>query len=192
MQRQEMLDTALDLFSQKGYHNVTMHEIANKAEFAVGTLYKFFKNKEDLYSALILEKTEGFYQTIVGALEEGDDEIDKLRKYIQARGAVFRANVPMIRLYFSEAYGESHNLFAELNMKIRQRRDETLTMIASVFASGMRKNLFKRTAEPAFLAVALEGITTAFLFKWLEEPESHPFPEDPDTILNILFKGLAE
>ncbi|HOO47402.1 MAG TPA: TetR/AcrR family transcriptional regulator, partial [Deltaproteobacteria bacterium] len=105
MQRQEMLDTALDLFSQKGYHNVTMHEIANKAEFAVGTLYKFFKNKEDLYSALILEKTEGFYQTIVGALEEGDDEIDKLRKYIQARGAVFRANVPMIRLYFSEAYG---------------------------------------------------------------------------------------
>src|SRR5660397_90232 len=40
-QRQEMLAAALDLFSKKGYRNVSMHEIAEKAEFAVGTLYKF-------------------------------------------------------------------------------------------------------------------------------------------------------
>ncbi|MEN6472395.1 MAG: helix-turn-helix domain-containing protein, partial [Syntrophaceae bacterium] len=53
-QRQEMLEAALGLFSDKGYHNVTMHEIAEKAEFAIGTLYKFFRNKEDLYRTLIL------------------------------------------------------------------------------------------------------------------------------------------
>ena len=55
-QRQEMLAAALDLFSEKGYHNVSMHEVAEKAEFAIGTLYKFFRNKEDLYKALIMEK----------------------------------------------------------------------------------------------------------------------------------------
>ena len=42
-QRQEMLAAALDLFSEKGYHNVSMHEVAGKAEFAIGTLYKFFR-----------------------------------------------------------------------------------------------------------------------------------------------------
>ena len=42
--RKEMLDAALKLFSEKGFHNVSMHEIAQKAEFAIGTLYKFFKN----------------------------------------------------------------------------------------------------------------------------------------------------
>lgn len=41
--RAEILQAALELFSQKGYHNVSMHEIAARAEFAVGTLYKFFK-----------------------------------------------------------------------------------------------------------------------------------------------------
>ncbi|HAO20045.1 MAG TPA: TetR/AcrR family transcriptional regulator, partial [Desulfobacteraceae bacterium] len=37
-QRREMLDAALKLFSEKGFHNVSMHEIARNAEFAIGTL----------------------------------------------------------------------------------------------------------------------------------------------------------
>jgi hypothetical protein len=36
------------------------------------------------------------------------------------------------------------------------------------------------------------AIRRAFLFLWLEAPESHPYPEEPDTILDILFKGLVE
>jgi len=40
--RRQMLAAALDLFSEKGYHNVSMHEISKRAEFAIGTLYKFF------------------------------------------------------------------------------------------------------------------------------------------------------
>ena len=79
-QRRDMLDAALDLFTLKGYHNVTMHEIAEKAEFAVGTLYKFFKNKEDLYKALILERLEEFHQSIVAALEGQEDDVERLRR----------------------------------------------------------------------------------------------------------------
>ena len=68
-QRQEMLAAALDLFSQKGYHNVSMHEIAEKAEFAIGTLYKFFQNKEDLYKALVLEQCDKFEDALTQAIE---------------------------------------------------------------------------------------------------------------------------
>jgi DNA-binding transcriptional regulator YbjK len=50
--RQEILESALELFSEKGFHNITMHDIAKKSEFAVGTIYKFFSNKEELYKAL--------------------------------------------------------------------------------------------------------------------------------------------
>ncbi|OPX36689.1 MAG: hypothetical protein B1H13_14035 [Desulfobacteraceae bacterium 4484_190.3] len=58
--RAEILDVALELFSEKGFHNVTMQEISRKSEFSVGTLYKFFPNKEELYRALFLEKAEEF------------------------------------------------------------------------------------------------------------------------------------
>ncbi|NCC26054.1 MAG: TetR/AcrR family transcriptional regulator, partial [Deltaproteobacteria bacterium] len=48
-QRQDILAGALALFAEKGYHNVSMQEIAERTEFATGTLYKFFPSKEDLY-----------------------------------------------------------------------------------------------------------------------------------------------
>ena len=42
-QRKEIMDEALKLFSARGYHRVSMQDIAHEAEFAVGTLYKFLR-----------------------------------------------------------------------------------------------------------------------------------------------------
>src|SRR5512147_2422262 len=91
-QRQEMLETALALFSEKGYHNVSMHEIADHAEFAIGTLYKFFKNKEDLYKDLVLEQSEMFHDALMRAIEKPDDEVEKLRSFVRTKGELFRGN----------------------------------------------------------------------------------------------------
>jgi len=190
-QRKEMLAAALGLFSQKGYHNVSMQEIAQKAEFAIGTLYKFFKNKEDLYKALMLEQANKFDDELTKAIKEPDDEIEKLRNYARAKGELFRANVSMIRLYFAETRGASFNVMA-LDSEIRQQYYQFLQTLASVFERGIRRKRFKNIADPYYLAIALDSITNAFLFLWVEAPERHPYPEDPDTILAILFKGLVE
>jgi AcrR family transcriptional regulator len=191
-QRKEMLAAALELFSKKGYRKVSMHEIAEKAEFAIGTLYKFFQNKEDLYKALILEKFYLFHEALTKAIEEPVDEIQKLRNYVKAKGEVFRANLPMIRLYFAETHGARFNVLAGFDADIQQRRRDFMHRFASIFESAMQVGRFKRIADPYHLAVALDSITNAFLLLWLDEPEIHPYPEDPDTVLNILFKGLLD
>ncbi len=190
-QRQEILASAIELFSEKGYHNVSMHEIAEKAEFAIGTLYKFFKNKEDLYKALILGQAEKFHDALTKAIEEPDDEIEKLRNYVRAKGAVFRANVSIVRLYFAETGGASFNVMAGLDSEIRKRYGRFLQTLGSIFESGIKRKRFKKIADPYHLAVALDSLTNAFLFLWLEAPDRHPYPENPDTILDILLKGLV-
>jgi TetR/AcrR family transcriptional regulator len=189
-QRTEMLDAALELFSEKGYHNVSMHEIARKSEFAIGTLYKFFKNKEDLYKALMLEKFDTFHETLVRAVEEADDEIQKLQNYVRAKGQISRDNVSVVRLYFGETRGASFSIMAGLDREIRQRYEQILEILTATFRRGIKRRRFVKIADPYSLAVALESLTNAFLFLWLEAPERHPYPENPDSILNILFKGL--
>jgi len=190
--RQEILETALELFSEKGFHNVSMQEIAQKAEFAVGTMYKFFENKEDLYKALVMEQSDKFHSALTEAIEASYDEIEKLRNYVRAKGEVFAANVQMIRLYFAETRGASFNVRAGLDPEIRERYGHFLKTLATVFASGMEKKRFKRIADPYQLAVALDSLCNAFLFLWLETSERCPYPEDPDVILDILFKGLVD
>ena len=189
-QRQDMLAAALQLFSEKGYHNVSMHEIAQNSEFAIGTLYKFFKNKEDLYKALMLEQADKSVEALTKAIEEPDDEVEKLRNYVRAKRQFFHENVSMVRLYFAETRGASFNITAGLDREIRDRYGHLVETLASIFKSGIDRKRFVKIADPYHLAVAMESLTNGFLFLWLEAPERHPYPEDPDAILNILFKGL--
>ena len=191
-QRHDMLSAALELFSEKGYHNISMHEIAARAEFAVGTIYKFFKNKEDLYKALVLEQSDKFHDTLTQAIEAPDDEIEKLRNYVRAKGEVFQANASMIRLYFAETRGASFNIMAGLDSEIREQYDIFLQKLAMVFEEGIKNKRFKKISDPYYLAIAIESITNAFLFLWLQAPERHPYPENPDVILDILFKELMD
>ncbi|WP_449244808.1 TetR/AcrR family transcriptional regulator [Desulfobacca acetoxidans] len=191
-QRQEILATALDLFSQKGYHNVSVQEIAEKSEFAIGTLYKFFQNKEDLYKALVRELCDKFEDSIMRAIEQPQDEVEKLRSYVRAKTEVFHRNLPFIRLYLAESRGASFNLKAGLDDELRKRYYNSLESIADIFASGIKNQRFKNIADPYYLAVTLSSVIDAFLLLWLDAPERHPYPEDPDAILDIFFKGLLE
>lgn len=189
-QRDEMLAAALALFSEKGYHNVSMQEIAEKAEFAVGTLYKFFKNKEDLYKALISAQADRFHAALTEALTAEGNAVERLRAYVQAKRKIYMDNAACIRLYFAEHRGASFNIKAGLDSDIRARCEITLHRLESVFADGMATGLFRRTADPYHLALALDSLCNAFLFHWLEEQQ--PYPESPDTLLNIFFNGLME
>ena len=191
-QRQEMLAAAFDLFSQKGYHNVSMHEIAVKAEFAIGTLYRFFDNKEDLYKALVLEQCDKFEDAVARAIGDGDDEVEKLRNYVRTKGERFRENLPFVRLFLAESRGASFNIKAGLDEELRKRYYAFLERLALIFDSGIKNKRFKNITDPYHLAVALDSVVDAFLLLWLDAPERHPFPEDPDTILDIFLKGLVD
>ena len=191
-QRQEMLAAALDLFSQKGYHNVSMQEIAEKAEFAIGTLYKFFQNKEELYKALVLEQCDKFEDALIQAIETPDEEIEQLRNYVRSRIERFRSNLPFVRLFLAESRGVSFNIKAGLNEELRKRYYDFLERLAAIFDRGIKNQRFKKIADPYYLAAALDSIVDASLLLWLDAPERHPYPEDPDAILDIFFKGLID
>ncbi len=192
-QRREILAAALDLFSEKGFHNVCIHEIAEKAEFAIGTLYKFFQNKEDLYKALVLEECEKYHDTIVRILDAPGDEIDKLRNYVRVKGELFCSNLPFVRLYVTESRGVSFSIKATgIYEEVRKSYYDFLEKLVSVIDSGIRNKRFRQIADPRNLAFALDSVVNTFLLLWLESPERHPYPENPEAILNIFFKGMVE
>jgi AcrR family transcriptional regulator len=190
-QREEILAVALDLFSNKGYPSVSMQEISEKAEFAIGTLYKFFKSKEELYRALIREKSTCFHGALVEAIEAGSGEVEKLRNFVRVKGELFRANAAMIRIYFTETQGARHNFLAGFDCEMRDYREDILRRLASAFRSGMEAGLFRKGRDPYHLAAALEGLTNASLFLWLENPGRNAGLEDPDALLDLLLHGVA-
>ena len=189
-QRKEMLAAALNLFSEKGYHNVSMHEVAARAEFAIGTLYKFFRNKEDLYKALIMEMAAEYHHTLSSVLSRQGDVLTILTDYISAKAGIFAGNLATLRLYFSETQGASFNIKAGLDQGIRKLYDELVRQLASTLKKGIRENVLNKK-DPYYMAVALEGLTNAFLFCGLEDPDRHPYEANVSLIRDMFFKGVV-
>jgi len=187
-QRQEMLAAALELFSEKGYHNVSMQEIAKRSEFALGTLYKFFKNKEDLYKALMMEKAEEYHRILNDVLSVQNDTLIVVRDYIAAKARIFADNVATLRLYFAETRGASFNIKAGLDKDIRKLYDELIKRLSLVLEKGVRRKIFRKV-NPYYMAVALEGLTNAFLLCWLEDPAQHSYETNVPLITELFLKG---
>jgi len=168
-QREEILDTALRLFSEKGYHNVSMQEIAKQAEFGVGTIYKFFSNKQDLYRILIMETAEKWQRAVFQALEQERDPFQAIKEYIAVQRELFFANLPVVRLYYSETKGACYSMRPGFDQDLLKLRDERIKKLGSVFEAGIKERVF-RDLDPNHMSLALHGIIDAFLYRMMEDP----------------------
>jgi len=189
--RKEILDTALRLFSENGYHNVSMHRIAQEAEFSIGTLYNFFKDKEDLYHALVMELAREFERELTAALDGPGDEAARIRAYIQTKGRILMNNVPMLRIYFLETRGAIFDAKTGLDLEVRALYERFLKRLARVFASGTKKGLFKRMLKPYYMACVLESITNTFLLLWLEDPGKHPYTKNVEKVTTLFLENIT-
>lgn len=73
-----IMDAASKVFFQRGYTRATIEEIASSAELSVGTIYLYFKNKEELYISLIFEGMEMFASRFKKILESDASTHDKV------------------------------------------------------------------------------------------------------------------
>ena len=188
-QRGEILDTALRLFSEKGFHNVSMQEIAKQAEFGVGTLYKFFTSKQDLYKVLIMDTAEKWQRAVIQVQEQERNPVRALKRYIAIQRKLFFDNLPVVRLYYSETKGACFNIRAGFDQDLLKLRDERIKKLASVFEIGIKQNVF-RDLDPYHMALALHGIIDAFLFRMMEDPSRFQKRDELSDAAEIFLGGV--
>lgn len=168
-----------------------MHRIAEESEFSIGTLYNFFRDKEDLYRALVLDLAREFERELTAALETEADETERIRSYIRAKGRLLMNNVPMLRIYFFETRGAIFDVKTGLDLEVRALYERFLKRLARVFASGTKKGLFKRMLKPYYMACLLESITNTFLLLWLEDPKRHPYTKNVEDATRLFLENIV-
>jgi TetR/AcrR family transcriptional regulator len=188
-QREEILRTALKLFSEKRYHNVSMHDIAREAEFGIGTLYKFFSNKEDLYRALIMELAEKFHHAIGQAVVQERNPLRAIKRCISVHEELFFDHLPVVRLYYAETKGARFNVKAGFDQDLLRLHEEGVKKLALVFERGVKEKIF-RAIDPYHMALALEGVINAFLFRMMEDPTRFRKKGRLSDAANIFLNGV--
>ena len=136
--RQQILDVARRLFLEKGYFEVRMDEIAAGAELAIGTLYLYFHNKDEIYASLCSEALDILNHLLAEAEEKGGSYQERLE-------AIGRAY-----LRFYREYGSYYDIVSfvglgfkriglspELEKRITEKSDAAIEKLETLVKAGI-------------------------------------------------------
>ena len=170
-----ILDVAGEMFAKRGFFKVTMKDIAERAEFALGTVYSFFKGKQNLYQQAIEQKVNELVALVSVAMADKTSPVLIVKGFIEAKLRFFFDNLDFVRLYFVEMHGPP--LYGEraLSIALEDKYRALLDRVSSALERGMSEGIFAE-ASPKALATAIDGQTSAIVFSWLREVS----PDSPE------------
>jgi AcrR family transcriptional regulator len=187
--REEILSAAEKVFAAKGFFPTTMSDIARKAEFGTGTLYKYFKSKEELYFTLIEEKVEEVNRLVNAELSKKTSAIERMRKALELQFEFVERNRDFFRIYISERNRFEWTVKDELGKGLHEKMVTYIHILAEVMRQGIEEGEFK-SMNPIDLAHAWVGMVNSFVFEWLISREDYPLISKLDTVLEIFLGGV--
>ena len=187
----EFLATAEEVFSRKGFHSTTIQEISEKSEFAVGSIYHMFRNKDEIYTALLRMRMEEYLSLLEEKINNGTGPVEKIRTLIETKFRFFSEHRPFLRLFLDTTIGSDENMRLSGVEELIVRYEGYLRLLAGIFEEGIRKKLFCGN-DPIGMALAMEGMVRSFITYMIRhEEDGVPLPEF-STIREILLQGILK
>lgn len=88
--RDRLIEVARQLFARKGIENTTMNDIASASDKGRRTIYTYFRNKRDIFNAVIERETDALMVSLREIVDRDTTAVQKLREYIMCRFEVMR------------------------------------------------------------------------------------------------------
>lgn len=162
LSRNQLLDAAEEVFGRKGFHETTLKEVAELAEFSVGSVYSFFENKDDLFRQIFLRRGEEFMPAMRALLQrDGADPVAQLHALVDFEIGFFRDHPRFGRLYLRYSSATMLSADREIDVVMRERYDESMQLQATLFRRGQAAGAF-RDGDPEVLARLFSGVMSAY------------------------------
>ncbi len=153
--KDEILNAAEKVFFEKGLALATMDEIAEKAELSKGTLYLYYKSKEDLYMAIICRGHQILLKMFQEAASTGEPTIQLFQNIGQAYYAFYKRHHDYFRMF---SFAENTQLHSQVSAEMRNVCAESGQCIGGVVQEVIQKGIEDGTFRPEVNPVEMSVI----------------------------------
>lgn len=155
--RKDIIDAAQKIFSVKGFNSATMEEIASAAELSPGTIYLYFKNKEELHTSLSIDILKYLSSQIHKVVHLDICVEEKIERFRDVFIDVYDHDASILINLFHLQSGETlHNLSDEVMAQLKFNSAQAHGAIIQVIKEGIAKGIFI-DEHPVALADVLWG-----------------------------------
>jgi len=184
--RDALLRAAIDVFAERGYFNAQVADVARAAGVAAGTVYLYFRSKDDLLISIF---ERGMREAIAEGkqvVEGVDDPIERLRR--------------LARLHL-ERLGRDRNSAVVFQVELRQstkfmeRFSSTLLrdylgLLRGAIADGQRSGAFRGDVKPTLAAKALFGALDEMATNWILSKRKYSLTAQADAVVDLFLNGV--
>jgi AcrR family transcriptional regulator len=161
LSRTQLLDAAEEVFGAKGFHDTTLKEIAELAEFSVGSVYSFFENKDDLFLNVFVRRGEEFLPGMEAAAGGGEDPRAQLHALVDYEVGFFRRHPHFGRLYLRTSSSTLPGMELPPSRTLAENFQRAMDIQAAVFGRGQASGAL-REGDALVLARLLSGLVAAY------------------------------
>ena len=181
-----ILDAALKVFAENGFHKSAISKIAKEAGVAEGTVYLYFKNKEDILASLLTNILTNLTNLVKNSLNENDSAEKMIRKICETHLVSLEDKVNVASVFQNELRQESPELRQSIALAVRPYFD----LLELVLQKGIDDGTFRSDIDVKLTRRLIFGALDEVIALWLASGTNFSFSEKIDSIANFFLKGL--
>ncbi|MFB6467924.1 TetR/AcrR family transcriptional regulator [Cytobacillus sp. Hz8] len=184
----QIIDAAVIVIAENGYHQAQVSKIAKQAGVADGTIYLYFKNKEDILISLFQEKMGSF--------------IEKIEQNIAGKETSAEKLLMLVKTHFQNLSNDRHLAIVtqlelrQSNKELRYKINEVLKgyfkVVDKILIQGKEAGEFSDTLDVRVARQMIFGTLDELVTTWVMNDQKYDLTALADTVHKLLINGFRK
>ena len=184
----QILEAAVRVFAGQGFHQSTVAQIAKEAGVADGTIYLYFKNKDDILVQFFSVRTKQVFESFREAVDAAENSTDKLRNLVRRHLAEFQRDKDGAVVYQVETHQNSRLAETQIRKMSKMYRD----LISEIIEQGQQEGAIRKDLYVGLVKRFIIGAVDEVINTWLHSEEHYDLVSMADPLVELFVKGIEQ
>jgi TetR/AcrR family fatty acid metabolism transcriptional regulator len=182
-----ILEAAVKVFAKQGFFQATISQIAKEAGVADGTIYLYFKNKDDILVNFFSYKTKQVFERFREDVDKADNAIDKLRNLIRRHLEEFQRDRNLAVVY----QAETHSISRIAEDQIREMAKMYYDIVSEIVELGQDEGCMRRDLYIGLVKRFILGAVDEVINTWLHSGRKYDLVSMADPLIELIIRGIG-
>jgi len=182
-----ILEAAVKVFARQGFYQSTVAQIAREAGVADGTIYLYFKNKEDILVNFFHYKTKQVFERFRAEVDKAESGLDKLRNLVRRHLTEFQRDRDMAILY----QVGTHQIDRLAEDQIREMSKMYQDIVSEIVEVGQQEGSIRKDLYVGLVKRFILGGVDEVINTWLHSENDYDLVSMADPLVELFIRGIG-
>ncbi|MBW2180912.1 MAG: TetR/AcrR family transcriptional regulator [Deltaproteobacteria bacterium] len=184
---QRILEAAINIFAKQGFYQSTISQVATEAGVADGTIYLYFKSKDDILIQFFSDKTKQVFERFREEVDKANSAVDKLGNLIRIHLEEFQRDRNMAMVY----QVETHQNYRIAENQIKEMSKMYLDIVSEIVEQGQAEGSVRRDLYVGLVKRFIIGSVDEVINTWLHSGGEYDLVSMAEPLVDLFIRGVG-